>query len=63
MRKAIPYLLSVLLIVAVLLSSIAVWANKQVTNTEYFVKTVSPLAGDPVVQQEVSEKITQAVVA
>lgn len=63
MRKAIPYLLSVLLIVAVLLSSIAVWANKQVTNTDYFVKTVSPLASDPVVQQEVSEKITQAVVA
>ena len=63
MRKAIPYLLSVLLVVAVLLSSIAVWANKQVTNTEYFVKTVSPLASEPVVQQEVSEKITQAVVA
>lgn len=63
MRKAIPYLLSVLLVVAVLLSSIAVWANKQVKNTDYFVKTVSPLASDPVVQQEVSEKITQVVVA
>ena len=48
---------------ALLLSTVAVWANKQVTNTEHFVQTVSPLADDPVVQQEVSGKITQAIVA
>ena len=63
MRRIAPYLLSVLLAVAVLLTTVAVWANKQVTNTEYFVETIGPLASDPVVQQEVSEKITQAVVA
>ena len=63
MRKAIPYLLSVLLVVAVLLSSTAVWANKQVTNTDYFVKTVTPLADDPVVQAEVSDRMAQAIVA
>ncbi|MBJ7461699.1 MAG: hypothetical protein JHC90_08925 [Ilumatobacteraceae bacterium] len=63
MRRATPYLLSVLLVVAVLLSSVAVWANKQVTNTDYFVKTVTPLANDPVVQAEVSERMTQTIVA
>jgi hypothetical protein len=51
-----------LLVVAVLLSSVAVWANKQVTNTDYFVKTVTPLADDPVVQAEVSERMTQTIV-
>jgi len=63
MKRATPYLLSVLLVVAVLLSSVAVWANKQVTNTDYFVKTVTPLADDPVVQAEVSERMTQTIVA
>ena len=63
MRRIAPYLLSVLLAMALLLSTVAVWANKQITNTEHFVQTVSPLAGDPVVQQEVSGKITQAIVA
>jgi len=62
MRRATPYLLSVLLVVAVLLSSVAVWANRQVTNTDYFVKTVTPLANDPVVQAEVSERMTQTIV-
>ena len=56
-------MLSVLLVVGVLLSSVAVWANKQVTNTNYFVKTVTPLANDPVVQAEVSERMTQTIVA
>jgi len=63
MRRATPYFLSVLLVVAVLLSSVAVWANKQVTNTDYFVKTVAPLADDPAVQAEVSERMTQTIVA
>jgi hypothetical protein len=63
MRKAIPYFLSILLVITVLLSSVAVWANKQVTNTDYFVKTVAPLADDPVVQAEVSERMTQTIVA
>jgi len=63
MRRVTPYLLSVLLVVGVLLSSVAVWANKQVTNTNYFVKTVTPLANDPVVQAEVSERMTQTIVA
>jgi len=63
MRRVIPYLLSVLLVLAVLLSSVAVWANKQVTNTNYFVKTVTPLADDPAVQAEVSDRLTTAIVA
>ena len=52
-----------LLVVGVLLSSVAVWANKQVTNTNYFVKTVTPLADDPAVQAEVSDRLTAAIVA
>ncbi|CAB5016452.1 unannotated protein [freshwater metagenome] len=63
MRRVTPYLLSVLLVVGVLLSSVAVWANKQVTNTDYFVKTVTPLADDPAVQAEVSDRLTAAIVA
>jgi hypothetical protein len=63
MRRVTPYLLSVLLVVGVLLSSVAVWANKQVTNTNYFVKTVTPLANDPAVQAEVSDRLTTAIVA
>jgi hypothetical protein len=63
MRRIAPYLLSAILAVSVLLSIVAVWANKQVTNTDYFVNTVAPLADDLGVQNEVSEKVTQTIIA
>ncbi|MFG2788158.1 hypothetical protein [Streptomyces sp. NPDC048419] len=46
-----------------LLSVVAVWANSIVQDTDRYVSTVGPLASDPDVQQAVTNRITDAVLA
>jgi hypothetical protein len=46
-----------------LLSVVAVWANSIVQDTDRYVSTVGPLASDPDVQQAVTNRITNAVLA
>ncbi|MGY6021821.1 hypothetical protein [Streptomyces spinosirectus] len=46
-----------------LLSVVAVWANSIVQDTDRYVATVGPLASDPDVQQAVTNRVTDAVLA
>jgi hypothetical protein len=43
------------------LSVVAVWTRNQVTNTDRYVATVSPLASDPAIQQAIADQITARV--
>lgn len=55
------WLSALLLIVAMVLTPVAIvshWATSEVTNTERFVSTLSPLAANPEVQQVVIDEVT-----
>ena len=43
------------------LSVVAVWTRNQVTNTDRYVATVSPLAADPAIQAAIADQITAQV--
>jgi hypothetical protein len=43
------------------LSVLAVWTRNQVTNTDRYVATVSPLASDPAIQNAIADQITAQV--
>lgn len=44
------------------LSVLAVWAHDQVGNTDRYLRTVTPLASDPVVQDAITNRITNEIV-
>jgi hypothetical protein len=53
-----------LIIIACVLAPVsvtAVWANRQISDTDRYVETISPLADDAVIQAAVADEITQAV--
>ena len=55
---------AVLITVGCLLSPLAVtavWAHQEISNTDRYVQTVSPLASDPAVQRAVTNRITTAI--
>ncbi|MEW1637081.1 hypothetical protein AB0469_23745 [Streptomyces sp. NPDC093801] len=57
---------SVLLLLALLLSPVAVvsaWVDDTITDTDRYVQTVAPLADEPAVQNAVNDKLTARVVA
>jgi hypothetical protein len=43
------------------LSLVAVWTRNQVTDTDRYIQTVSPLAGDPAIQNAIADQITAQV--
>jgi hypothetical protein len=43
------------------LSVVAVWTRNQVTNTDRYVATVTPLARDPAIQNAITDQITAQV--
>jgi hypothetical protein len=43
------------------LSVVAVWARNQVTNTDRYLATVTPLASDPAIQNAIADQITAQV--
>ncbi len=54
----------VLIVVATLLAPVAVvstWVRLELTSTDAFVSTLSPLASDPAIQQLVADRVTDAV--
>ena len=58
------WLSSILIIVAMVLTPVAIvshWATSQVTNTERFVSTLSPLASNPEVQQVVIDEVSGVI--
>jgi hypothetical protein len=62
-RTIVAALLIVLGCVLAPLAGVAVWARNQVTDTDRYVATVSPLAGDPAIQNAIADQITAQVFA
>jgi hypothetical protein len=57
-RAMVATLLIVLGCVLAPLSVVAVWARNQVTDTDRYVATVTPLASDPAIQNAIADQIT-----
>jgi hypothetical protein len=60
-RTMVATLLIVLACVLAPLSAVAVWTRNQVTNTDRYVATVTPLASDPAIQTAITDQITAQV--
>ena len=60
-RTVVATLLIVLACVLAPLSAVAVWTRNQVTNTDRYVATVTPLASDPAIQNAITDQITTQV--
>jgi hypothetical protein len=60
-RAVLATLLIVVGCVLAPLSAVAVWTRNQVTDTDRYVATVSPLASDPAIQQAIADQITAQV--
>ncbi|WP_431890443.1 hypothetical protein [Cellulosimicrobium funkei] len=45
------------------LGAVSVWAQRELTDTDRYVATVGPLAGDPVVQSAVAGRLTEVVMS
>jgi hypothetical protein len=60
-RAVVATLLIVLGCVLAPLSVVAVWARNQVTNTDRYIATVSPLASDPAIQNAIADQITAQI--
>jgi hypothetical protein len=60
-RAVVATLLIVVACVLAPLSVVAVWARNQVTNTDRYVRTVTPLANDPSIQNAIADQITAQV--
>jgi hypothetical protein len=60
-RTIVAVVLIVLGCVLAPLAGVAVWARNQVTNTDRYVATITPLAQDPAIQQAITDQITAQV--
>jgi hypothetical protein len=60
-RTIVATLLIVVACVLAPLSVAAIWTRNQVTNTDRYVATVSPLASDPAIQAAITDQITTQV--
>ena len=60
-RSMVATLLIVIGCILAPLSVVAVWAKNQVTDTDRYVATVTPLASDPAIQNAVADKITAEI--
>jgi hypothetical protein len=60
-RSIVATLMIVVACVLAPLSVAAIWTRNQVTNTDRYVATVTPLASDPAVQQAITDQITAQV--
>jgi hypothetical protein len=60
-RTIVATLLIVVACVLAPLSVAAIWTRNQVTNTDRYVATITPLASDPAIQQAVTDQITAQV--
>jgi len=61
-----PWVVGVLLVLVGLIapaSVVATWAHDELSNTDRYVQTVSPLAADPAVQNAIINRITTEVVS
>ena len=57
-RTVVATLLIVIGCVLAPLSVVAIWSSNQVTDTDRYIATVSPLADEPAIQDAIADKIT-----
>ena len=62
-QKVVSVVLLVIGFILVPLSGIAIWSHNQLTNTDRYVETVSPLAGNKDIQQAVATRVVNALFA
>lgn len=62
-KKVVSIILLVLGFILVPLSAVAIWTHNQVTNTDRYVDTVSPLAGNQDIQEVVATRAVNALFA
>jgi hypothetical protein len=62
-QKIVSIVLLVLGFILVPLSAVAIWSHNQITNTDRYVDTVSPLAGNKDIQQAVATRAVDALFA
>lgn len=60
-QRIVSVVLLVLGFILVPLSAVAIWSNNQLTNTDRYVETVSPLAGNEDVQQTVATAVVSSI--
>jgi hypothetical protein len=60
-RSIVATLMIVVACVLAPLSVVAIWTRNQVTNTDRYVATVTPLADDPAIQNAITDQITVQV--
>ena len=60
-QKIVSVVLLVVGFILVPLSAIAIWSHNQLTNTDRYVETVSPLASNPAIQQSVATTVVDAL--
>ena len=60
-RTATSALLITLACLLAPLSATAVWASRQVSDTDRYLETVAPLAHDPAVQKTIADAVTNAI--
>ena len=62
-QKVTPVVLLVVGFILIPLSAVAIWSHNQLTNTDRYVDTVSPLAGNKDIQQTVAAVVVQALLS
>lgn len=62
-QKILSVVLLVIGFILVPLSGIAIWSHNQLTNTDRYVETVSPLAGNKDIQEAVATRVVNALFA
>lgn len=60
-QRIVSVVLLVLGFILVPLSAVAIWSNNQLTNTDRYVETVSPLAGNEDIQQTVATAVVSSI--
>jgi hypothetical protein len=62
-RAAAAAVLITLACVLAPLSVTAIWASRQISNTDQYIETVAPLANDPAVQSTIADAVTREIFA
>ncbi len=60
-QKIVSVVLLVIGFILVPLSGVAIWSHNQLTNTDRYVETVSPLASNQDIQQAVATRVVTAL--
>jgi hypothetical protein len=63
MRRLATFVLGLLVCLLSIASVLAIWARGELLNTDRYVAEVTPLSSDPAIQGDVSDQVTDAILA